>query len=422
MPEDLHKPNLPIDTERMWTDLMTLGVMTEPDRPYTRRAFSPLFLEGRAFLTERMKAAGLTVRVDTAGNLIGRLEGTEPGLKAIATGSHSDTVQAGGRFDGIAGVIAGLEAARAIAESGKPLRHPLEVIDFLAEEPSDFGLSCIGSRGIVGMLDDKMLAMSDPKGAVLSDALREVGGDPDRPDGAIRTDLAAFVEMHIEQGPVLEAAKIDIGVVTSIVGIRRVEIVFEGEAAHAGTAPMHLRKDAGYAGAATLVAIRELAERLAQEGPEYFVATVGIFDVKPGGSNVVPGRCRMVIDARSSSRAMNDRFVAAIDKASAEAATTARARRTTYETLSDGLPAICDEGVKDAIRGASARFGYSTVEISSGAGHDAAFMAKACPMGMIFIPCLRGMSHHPDEWSEKEEVAAGTAVLLEAIRTLDATL
>lgn len=411
-----------IDGDRLWADLMALGALTEPDRPYTRRSFTPLFAAGRTFLTEKLEAAGLAVRIDAAGNLIGTLPGSVPGLPAIAIGSHSDTVPAGGRFDGVAGVVAALEVARAFAESGERLRHPIEVIDCLAEEPSAFGLSCIGSRGMVAKLDAAMLAMTDPAGRVLADALAEVGGDPSRVADAHRTDLAAFLELHIEQGPVLEAGKIDIGVVTAIVGIRRIEIAFEGAAAHAGTAPMDLRRDAAYAGALLLVKIRERAEALAAAGEGYFVATVGIMDVWPGGSNVVPGRCRLVVDVRSSDPALADRFAAMLDGDSLAAAATARVVRSGMAVLSDGLPAICAPELRAAITESAAALGYSAIDIASGAGHDAAFMAAICPSAMIFIPCLGGMSHTPDEYAEPGELAAGTAVLLETVRRIDATV
>jgi N-carbamoyl-L-amino-acid hydrolase len=411
-----------IDPDRLWADLMTLGQLTEPGRPYTRRSFTPLFLEGRALIRERLETAGLMVRIDAAGNLIGRLEGSQPGLPAIAIGSHSDTVPAGGRFDGVAGVIAAIEVARAIAESGRSLRHPIEVIDCLAEEPSAFGLSCIGSRGMVSKLDAAMLAMTDGEGRILSDALAEVGGDALQVATARRDDLAAFLELHIEQGPVLEAEKIDIGVVTAIVGIRRIEIHFEGQAAHAGTAPMHLRRDAAYAGALTLTKIRERAEALAAEGGPYFVATVGIMEVWPGGSNVVPGRCKLVVDVRSSDMTMTDRFTALLDADSLAAAATARVKRTGMTVLSDGTPAVCDERLRGLIRASAEASGYSAIEIASGAGHDAAFMAAVCPSAMIFIPCLKGMSHTPDEYSTVDQMAAGTRVLLETVLRLDAAI
>lgn len=409
-----------IDPARLWADIEGLAALTEPERPWTRRSFSPLFAQGRAYLRRRMEDAGLSVSIDAAGNMIGRLGGREPQLGAIALGSHSDTVPGGGRFDGIAGVVAALEVARALQESGERLRHPLEVIDFLAEEPSDFGLSCIGSRGITGAFAPAMLDMTDGTGRRLGDALGEAGGDAGAIGTAIRDDIAAFLELHIEQGPVLERDGIDIGVVTAIVGIRRIEAWFRGEAAHAGTSPMHLRRDAAYAGALLIAAVRERAEALALAGEGYFVATVGIVEVLPGGSNVVPRSARVVIDARSSNPVLTDRFARAIEADAQAIAVRARVDLDGFAVLSDGLPAICDDALRAHLHTASDTLGFSHVDMASGAGHDAAFMARICPSAMILIPCLRGMSHTPDEWSEPAALAAATAVMLEAVRRYDA--
>ena len=284
--------NLPLDADRLWADVMALAEITDPQRPYTRRSFTALFLEGRAWLAEKFAEAGLATRIDAAGNLIGRLEGTNPALGAIAIGSHSDTVPCGGRFDGIAGVATGLEIVRAFRNSGIRAEHSIEIIDFLAEEPSEYGLSCVGSRGMTGLLDARMLSLTGPGGETLCDALGRVGGDPGRLDLARRDDIKAFLELHIEQGIVLESRSLDIGIVTSIVGIRRIEIIFQGEADHAGTTPLGLRHDALVAAAATVGSVRRLAEGLAAEGPDYFVATVGILTVEPSASNIVPGRAR----------------------------------------------------------------------------------------------------------------------------------
>ena len=253
---------LPLDADRLWADIMALADITEPERPYTRRSFSPLFLKGRTRLAERFTEAGLSVRIDAAGNLIGRREGKNPASGVIAVGSHSDTVPSGGRFDGIAGVAAGLEVARALRDASVRLDHTLEVIDFLAEEPSDYGLSCIGSRGMAGALDAKMLDMTEPHGETLRAALRRVGGNPDCFTSARRNDIKAFLELHIEQGIVLESRSLDVGIVTSIAGIRRIEITFEGAADHAGTTPMTLRRDALVAAANTVVTVRRVADAI----------------------------------------------------------------------------------------------------------------------------------------------------------------
>jgi N-carbamoyl-L-amino-acid hydrolase len=411
--------NLPLNADRLWTDIMALAEITDRHRPYTRRSFTPLFLEGRAWLTKSFAEAGLTTRIDTAGNLIGRLEGRDPKRGVIALGSHSDTVPSGGRFDGIAGVATALEVVRALAESGTALEHTIEVIDFLAEEPSEYGLSCIGSRGIAGMLDDTMLAMTEPGGETLRDALIRVGGDPERLDQAKRGDVRAFLELHIEQGIVLESQSLDVGIVTSIVGIRRIEIIFEGAADHAGTTPLPLRHDALFAAAQTITSIREIAEQLATRGGDYFVATVGILNVEPGASNIVPGRCRLVLDARSTNTALTKEFSETIDRLSTSHAERAKVMRSAFSILSDGSPVTCDSRLRESLRRAARALDIRETDLPSGAGHDAAFMGRICPSAMIFVPSRHGKSHAPEEWTEREEIAAGAAVVLEAVKEFD---
>jgi N-carbamoyl-L-amino-acid hydrolase len=417
--------NLPLDADRLWADIMALADLTEPDKPYTRRSFTPLFLEGRAWLTKRFAEAGLTTRVDTAGNLIGRIEGADPARGVIAVGSHSDTVPSGGRFDGIAGLLTGLEIVRALHAAGTRLNHTIEVVDFLAEEPSEYGLSCVGSRGMAGVLDETMLALREPRGEMLGDAMRRIGGDPDRLGQAKRGDIVAFLELHIEQGIVLEGKSLDIGIVTSIAGIRRLEIVFEGAADHAGTTPMHLRRDALVAAAQTIAAVRETAETLAARAgttSDYFVATVGLLDLEPNGSNVVPGRCRLVVDLRSTDRALSDQFTATIDRATAKHAIATRVARASFKILSDGPPVALDARLRDVLRESMRDFDLRGIDLASGAGHDAAFMARVCPSAMVFVPCRGGKSHAPEEWADRDAIAAGAAVILRAIETLDRTL
>jgi N-carbamoyl-L-amino-acid hydrolase len=414
--------NLPVDAGRLWDDIIALAAITDPEKPYTRRSFGALFLQGRGWLARRFAEAGLEVRIDAAGNLIGRREGAERGLNPILLGSHSDTVPSGGRFDGIAGVIAALETARSLRSAGVALRHPLEVVDFLAEEPSEYGLSCVGSRGMAGALDQSMLALKGPGGEPLADALRRVGGDPVRVAEAKREDVTAFLELHIEQGVVLESEGVDVGVVTSIVGIRRMEIAFEGGADHAGTTPMSLRRDALVAGARTVDSVRRAAEALAAQGQGYFVATVGVLEVSPSASNVVPGRCRLIIDARFTSAEMMRRFTERIDRESADNAIAARVSRTAFALLSDGPQAVCDPGLRAEIRAAAQKLGLSARELASGAGHDAAFMTRVCPAAMIFIPCRAGKSHAPEEWADREALAAGAAVMFETVRAIDRTM
>jgi N-carbamoyl-L-amino-acid hydrolase len=411
--------NLPIDGQRLWDDLMQLARITEPGKPYTRRSFSPLFDEGRTWLRRRFEAAGLATRIDEAGNLIGRRTGTEASLGTILIGSHSDTVPSGGRFDGVAGVLAALEIVRSLADRGVALRHDIEVIDFLAEEPSEFGLSCIGSRGMAGVMEDRMLAYTDPSGEVLAQAIDRVGGNVALLAKARRSDIAAFFELHIEQGLVLQDGGIDVGIVTAIVGITRVEIVFRGSADHAGTTPMHLRRDAFTPAAKTAVFVDHIARDLVARGEGLFVATIGVVSVTPGASNVVPQEARIVIDARSENRALMNEFLARLDTETERFAADSRTDRAVFARLSDTNPTACDAGLREVLRDSANALGFSSTDIASGAGHDAAFVARIAPAAMVFIPCRDGKSHAPEEWAEPDAVAAGASVIAEAVLRFD---
>jgi N-carbamoyl-L-amino-acid hydrolase len=408
-----------IDRDALWADILGLGEITDAARPYTRRSFSPLFDDGRAWLTRRMREAGLVTRIDPAGNLIGRLPGSDPGAPAILIGSHSDSVPSGGRFDGMAGVVGGIAIARALADAGFQPRHTLEVVDFLAEEPSEFGLSCIGSRAMAGRLTTDHLAARDPGGIILGTAIAHVGGDPARLSEAVRDDIRAAFELHIEQGPVLEANGVDIGIVTAIVGITRLEITFMGTAGHAGTTPMTHRRDPLIAAARLIGWVRDMAEALADRGRGHFVATTGIVEVLPGASNVIPKTARIVIDARAEDRDLIQEFRAALDLESLNAARAANVDRVTFACLSDSQPAACDPGLRALLAEGADRLGYSRMDMASGAGHDMAFIALIAPAAMVFIPCKGGRSHTPEEWATADDLARGTQVVLDAILRLD---
>lgn len=409
-----------IDQERMWADVMGLAAITDPQRPYTRRSFSPLFLKGRAWLRDRFAAAGLNVRTDPGGNLIGRMEGSHPALPAIMLGSHSDTVPSGGRFDGVAGLVAAVEVVRALG-AGHRLRHAVEVVDFLAEEPSEFDVSCVGSRAMAGLLLPDMLDYTAPNGERLGDAIDRVGGATQRLAEARRSDVAAYLELHIEQGVVLESKQTDVGVVTAIVGIARLEIVFQGAADHAGTTPMPLRRDAAVAAARAIAWAAERASSLAAAGRGHFVATAGIVEVEPNAANVVPGRARVVFDIRAEDCALSEEFIAELDGSTAAIARECGVERARFALLSDTAPIACDARLADALARSAARLGLSVLRLASGAGHDAAFLARIAPSAMLFVPCRGGKSHTPEEWADPGALAAGAAVLLETTRLIDET-
>lgn len=412
--------NLPVDPARIAEVIDGLARLTEPDRPYTRRAFTALFPAGRDFLVERFRAAGLETRIDAAGNLIGRRPGRKPGLGTIMLGSHSDTVPDGGRYDGIAGVAAALEVACALADQGMELDHDLEIIDFLAEEVSVFGVSCIGSRGMAGVLPEEWLSRASG-GLTLKQGIREAGGEPARIAAEARRDIAAFLELHIEQGPVLETERLDIGVVTAIAGITRIEIIVEGRADHAGTTPMGGRADALAAAARLVTGIEALAKSLS-EGPGHFTATVGEFAIEPNAANVVPSRARLLIDARAEERTAMELFAASVDRLAEQVARETGTVVAAPRRISDNLPTPGDPLLLDVLDAACETVGAGHRRMASGAGHDTAWMARVTRSAMIFVPCLGGRSHAPEEFAETDDIALGAAVLLHAVIQLDGKL
>lgn len=411
-----------VNGERLWQRIEALAAITDPAVPYTRRSFSPLHAEGRKRLRTWFAEAGLSVHLDTAANLIGRCEGTVQGLRPLMAGSHSDTVPSGGRFDGIAGVLTALEAAQALKDAGHCLRHPLEIVDFLAEEPSEYGMSCVGSRLVAGRLGGDGLKLAKADGEPLAEGIRRMGGDPARLAEAVRApgSLAGYVELHIEQGPVLEERGLGVGVVSAIVGISRYAITVDGRADHAGATPMDMRCDA-LSAASRLVLKAEEEARALNRDSVYFVATVGRLTVTPNAANVVPGRVDLVVEFRSGSDVARDAFITDLRRF-AEGVAGETGTRIAFERVSDAPPAICADAVRAAIREACAATGIGCIDMASGAGHDAMHVAAAGPMGMIFIPCRGGRSHCPDEWVEPKDLTAGAAVLLDTLLRLDARL
>lgn len=413
--------NLRVKATRIAADIDGLAELTEPGHPWTRRAFTPMFLEGRTFLTQAMRDAGLETRLDAAGNLIGRRAGRGSGRGVIMVGSHSDTVPDGGRFDGIAGVVAGIEIARALAEQNIELDHDLEIIDCLAEEVSLFGVSCIGSRAAAGVLPAEWL---DRKAGdrTLSEGLSGVGGNPGQLDLARRKDVVAFLELHIEQGPVLEKEGIDIGVVTAIAGITRIEIRVEGRADHAGTTPMAVRSDALVAASELVLAIRRLASRIAALSSGHFTATVGEFSIEPGAANVVPSAARLLVDARAELRPDMETFHHRLKISLNEIAAVHGVMIAPPLVLSDNLPTPSAPMLLDQIEAAARTVGATHRRMASGAGHDMAWFARVAPAAMIFVACRDGRSHCPEEWAEAGAIALGSEVLFQTILRLDRRL
>jgi len=359
-----------------------------------------------------MREAGLSVRVDTAGNIIGRRVGSDASLHVIMTGSHIDSVPHGGNYDGDVGVIGAIEVAQLLREGSVVLRHPLEVIVFTDEEG---GL--VGSRAVAGELGEKALEVVSHSGVTVRQGLRLLGGDLDRLEEARRREgeIEAFVELHIEQGGILEEERIQIGVVEGIVGINWWEITIEGKANHAGTTPMSKRQDALLAASRLVVEVN----RLAKETPGRQVATVGRMRVEPGAPNVIPGRVVMSLEVRDLSETKIRGLYADI------AANAGRISNETGTSISfaqlgeAAVPAPTDERMRGLIEEAARGLGLSTKRMASGAGHDAQDMARIAPTGMIFVPSAGGISHSPAELTSPDDMANGVNVLLGVILRLD---
>jgi beta-ureidopropionase / N-carbamoyl-L-amino-acid hydrolase len=418
-----------VNEARCWGWLMQLAEITDPARPWTRTAFSERHGLGRAFLAARMRELGLATSIDAAGNLIGRREGTEPSAGTIMIGSHSDTVVGGGRFDGIAGVIAGLEIAAAFRDSGVRLRHTLEIVDFLAEEPNEFGLSCVGSRGMAGALDEGMLARTNRAGVTLREGIAGtraaagggaggIGAEELAIGMARRTDVVAFFELHIEQGPVLEAQQRDVGIVTHIAGIRRIALTFKGQAAHAGTTPLDLRADALVSAARFVLDLRAALESR-PPSRELVIATVGEIHVAPNAPNVVPGEAKLVVDLRSDASEQLAAWAERIRVLAEQAVAGTKVGLADFRQLSATEPTTCAPALTGLLREAAGELGLRQQDIVSGAGHDAAFLAQIAPVAMMFVPSRNGMSHCAEEWTDSDALAKGVAAVLRAVRAFD---
>ncbi len=380
-----------------------------------RVALTPEYNRARDLVRRWMEAAGLGIRVDPVGNLIGRKEGVAKNLPAVMTGSHLDSQRPGGRFDGTAGVLCALEAVRRIGEEGFPHDHPIEVAAFVGEE-SACGLSQFGSGVMAGQVGAaKMRAtIHPPTGKSLYHAVRAAGGNPDKPKECIlpKKSLKAFLELHVEQGPVLEAKKIPIGIVDAIVGVRRGEIIFEGVTAHAGGQPMVYRRDAAVAAAEFITGLDAAARRV--PGRQRLTLTFGYVSAQPGAVSIIAGRVRLLFDLRAKSESAIENILARMRKALERIHKTKRVK-SRMKINTNFPPFPCASGIRRALRRAAAEGGYRSLSLSSGGIHDACRMASLCPMGMVFVPSAKGLSHTPAEFTSAPHLAAGAEVLLSAL-------
>jgi len=377
-----------------------------------RPAYSDGDLSARSLVREMMRDAGLAVRVDAAGNSIGSRSGRSNDLAPIVIGSHTDTVIDGGRFDGALGVLAAIEVARALGERGIALRHPLEVVNFQNEEG---GL--IGSKIVAGRFTRDALALRTASGYTIGEGIVRLGGDPARLDDARRApgSIDAYLELHIEQGCVLEAGGAAIGIVQGIVGIWYWNVVVEGTAAHSGTTPMSGRRDALLAASRVVDAVN----RVVTSRPGRHVGTIGRLAVSPNAANVIPGRVELTLELRDIDAAVVTELFADIEHQAAAIASATGTTITFAPTLANE-PSLAHERVQRAAERAAARLGLGALQMSSGAGHDAQNMAVLGPAGMVFVPSVGGISHSPAEYTRDADVVNGAELLLAAVMELDA--
>ena len=382
-----------------------------PQGGVSRVAYSEADRQGREYVLGLMRAAKLDVSVDAAGNLVGRRAGSDSSLKPILFGSHIDSVPEGGNYDGDVGSLGAIEVAQTLAEHNVTTRHPLEVIIFQNEEGGLYG-----SEALLGVLDEKALERVSNSGKTIREGIKFIGGDPTQLASVKREkgSIAAYLELHIEQGGTLEAEKIDIGVVEGIVGINQWEVTVEGFANHAGTTAMNNRRDALLAAAKFVEAVN----RVATSVPGRQVGTVGRIQAFPGAPNVIPGKVVLTLELRDLDAA---KIQMLYQKIRSEADQIAQSSKVTfdYKVINENSPAPTDPRVRAIIDSSAKELGLTTKQLPSGAGHDAQDMARLGPVGMIFIPSIGGISHSPKEFSRPQDIENGANVLLTALLKLD---
>jgi N-carbamoyl-L-amino-acid hydrolase len=402
--------NLKIDGDRLWQSLMAMAKIGATEKGGNcRLALTDLDSQGRALFIGWAKAAGCTIGVDRMGNIFARRSGRNDALPPVLTGSHLDTQPTGGRFDGVYGVLAGLEVVRSLNDAGFETEAPVEIVVWTNEEGSRFPPPMIGSGVFAGVFDlEYGLNRPDLDGRTIGAELARIGYAGDLPCGGRK--VGGYFEAHIEQGPILEAERKMVGVVTGAQGQRWYEITVTGQEAHAGPTPMTRRRDA-LVGAARII---DAVNRIGHDNAPYGCATVGFAQVFPNSRNTIPGRVFFTVDFRHP----EDATLTAMD----------RALRADCQNIADAIglqaevkefwyfpPTPFDPDCIAAVRGAAARAGYAYMDIISGAGHDAVYMARVAPTAMVFVPCENGISHNEVENARPEDLAAGCDVLLQAI-------
>lgn len=400
--------------QRIKRDIEELAKCNDtPNLGLTRFSFSQADRKAREYLKAEMKAIGLQVYEDDAATIIGRIEGTEKNAPVVMVGSHFDSVKHGGNFDGPAGVIAALETARVIKENNIITKHPIEIIAMIEEEGGRFGAGLFGSRAMAGKVTkDQLINNKDENGIAMYEAMQEFGFDPEKIAQAQRNpkDLKCFIELHIEQGPVLEKNKQDIGIIDYIVGIHEFKVIVRGRPDHAGTTPMDMRANPLDAAARVIGRISEFAVN-AGEGT---VATVGVLQVMPGAANIVPKEVTFTVDIRSKSTECINKVYRDIQEALKKETQGSEANYEIVEML-QVEPVKLSQDIINSIQKNCKKLGFSERTMLSGAGHDAMIMAGITEVGLVFVPSKDGRSHCPEEWTDYADLQKGVEIVLQTV-------
>ncbi len=408
---------LTINRERLLSEIDALAAFSDAEAPaVTRIVFSPTDLKARAWMKARCEEAGLTVRQDAVGNTFARWDGSDATAPVVGTGSHIDAIPNAGKFDGVVGVLGGLEAVRALRQSGFHPKHSIELLIFTSEEPTRFGIGCFGSRLLSGTLSaDAARKLTDNDGATLEEVRRRTGfaGEIEQvrlPNGYYK----AFVELHIEQGPLLERQQIPLGIVTNIAAPASLRVLIEGSGGHAGGVLMPDREDALCAASELILAIENAART---SGAIDTVATVGICDVFPGAVNSIPSRVRLSVDVRDTDLQRRDKVMRTIET-TCDSISAKRQVSIHSELVNADAPADCAPAIIEALSQSCHKHSLNFLPMVSRAYHDSLFIARIAPVAMLFIPCRNGYSHRPDEYATPDDIVRGTLVLAETLAAL----
>jgi ureidoglycolate amidohydrolase len=409
---------LAVDEKKLQREIDDLATISEAEPPVvTRVLFSEADLRARAFVKNLCQETGLAIREDAVGNIFARWSGADSSLPAVATGSHIDAIPNAGRYDGVVGVLGAIEAMRALKRAGFEPRRSIELIVFTAEEPTRFGIGCLGSRLLAGTLSpEKINSLRDRDGLSVDDWRKKAGCDTDELSSVklAKNCYSGFVELHIEQGPLLENENIPIGVIEKIAAPSTLRVQLVGVGGHAGAILMPERHDAGLAGAEISLAVENAARN---SGSPDTVGTTGVFRIEPGAVNSVPCRAWLEIDLRDTQVKTRDAALEQIEK-TAHQICKRRGIELQMQRLNLDAPAICDGKLVETVVSVCKELNLPVKKMISRAYHDSLFIAQICPTTMIFVPCRGGVSHRPDEYSSPEQIANGVNVLAHTLAKL----